>query len=195
PADPSNPAAGEKSSSLESFTIDGGCLGGFAPSFSAGTVTPAAGGSSPFITLFSRSDQDQHFAGIELRPPPGLLAKIAGIPLCREPQAAAETCPAASKIGHVTVAAGAGPNPVSLPEPGRAQDPVYLTGSYRGAPFGLSVVVPVQAGPFDLGTVVVRAAVYVDAHTARVTVVSDALPQILQGRPLKLRELDVTLDR
>ena len=194
-ADPSNPAAGEKSSSLESFTIDGGCLGGFAPSFSAGTVNPAAGGSSPFITLFSRSDQDQHFAGIELRPPPGLLAKIAGIPLCREPQAAAGTCPAASKIGHVTVAAGAGPSPVSLPEPGRAQDPVYLTGSYRGAPFGLSVVVPVQAGPFDLGTVVVRAAVYVDAHTARVTVVSDALPQILQGVPLKVRKLDVTLDR
>ncbi len=34
---------------------------------------------------------------------------------------------------------------------------VYVTGPYRGAPFGLMFVVPAIAGPYNLGTLVVRA--------------------------------------
>jgi hypothetical protein len=194
-ADPSNPTPAETSTSSDPFSIDSGCVSGFAPSFTAGTLIPAAGAFSTFSAVFSRSDRDQDLSAITLRTPPGLLAKIAGVPLCREPQAAEGTCSPMSQIGHVTVAAGAGSSPLSVPEPGKPQDPVFLTGPYKGAPFGLSVAVHAEAGPFNLGTVVVRAAIHVDPRTAQVTVVSDPLPQILQGVPLKVRTVEVTVDR
>jgi hypothetical protein len=72
---------------------------------------------------------------------------------------------------------------------------VYLTQGYKGAPFGLSVVVPAVAGPFDLGDVVVRAAISVDSQTGAITVTSDPLPQILDGVPLRIQTLNVTVDR
>jgi hypothetical protein len=72
---------------------------------------------------------------------------------------------------------------------------VFLTGPYKGAPFGLSIVVPAVAGPFNLGNVVVRAAVSIDPHTAQITVASDALPTILQGIPLQVRTVNVSIDR
>ena len=177
------------------FDIDGACDSGFSPSFSAGSVDPRAGTFSPFGVTFARSDGDQELGGIQVQTPPGLLGRIAGVPLCPEPQAAEGTCAPGSQIGHVTVAAGAGSNPVFLPEAGRQEDPVYLTGPYEGAPFGLSVVVHAEAGPFNLGTVVVRAAIDVDPHTAQITITSDALPTILQGIPFKLRMVKVVVDR
>ena len=132
------------------FTVGSGCLSGFSPAFSAGTVNPRAGAFSSFSVAFSRSDQDQDLSQLQVRMPPGLLGMLSRVPLCGEPQAAQGACSPASQIGHVTTGAGAGPSPVFLPEAGKPQDPAYLTGPYRGAPFGLSVVVPAEAGPFNL---------------------------------------------
>jgi hypothetical protein len=86
------------------------------------------------------------------------------------------------------VGAGAG-EPLKLP------GTVYLTGPYGGAPFGLSIVVGAIAGPYDLGTVVVRAQIQIDPHDAHLTVTSGALPSILQGIPLHIRELALSIDR
>ena len=72
---------------------------------------------------------------------------------------------------------------------------MFLTGPYKGAPFGLAIVVPAVAGPFNLGNVVVRAAISVDPHTAQITVTSDPLPTILQGIPLQVRTVNVSIDR
>jgi hypothetical protein len=194
-ADPNNPTPAEQSISADSFQVNSGCVGGFSPSFEAGTLNPAAGASSPFSVTFSRSDQDQDLNAITVKTPPGLLGKVAAVPLCGEPQAAQGTCSPASQIGHVAVAVGAGSDPVFLPQAGKALDPVYLTGPYKGAPFGLSVVVPAEAGPFNLGTVVVRATINVDPHTAQITITSDPLPTILQGIPVKVRAVKVIVDR
>lgn len=161
----------------------------FAPSFAAGTTNPQAGGFSPFTMTLSRTDADQEFGGISVTTPPGLAGIISSVPLCGEPQAQAGTCPAASLIGHTTTGAGPGPSPFYL------GGSVYLTGPYRGAPFGLSIVVPAIAGPYNLGDVVVRSAISVDPRTARITVKSDPLPTILQGIPLDLRTINVTIDR
>jgi hypothetical protein len=163
--------------------------GGFAPGFSAGSVSPQAGAFSAFTLTLSREDADQTLGGISLKMPPGLLGVLKSVVQCPEPQASSGACGPESLIGHTTVGAGAGSNPFYL------GGNVYLTGPYKGAPFGLSVLVHALAGPFDLGNVIVRAAISVDPRTAQLSVVSDPLPTILQGIPLDLRTVNVTVDR
>jgi len=180
------------------FTITSGpndtpCPGSpqaFAPGFSAGTTNNQAGAFSPFSLTFTRADGEQQLGGVSLKMPLGLLGTLSGVPLCGEPQAAQGTCGAASEIGTVTAAAGAGANPFYV-----TGGKVFLTGGYKGAPFGLSIVVPAIAGPFNLGTVVVRASISVDPHTAQLTISSDPLPTILDGIPLDLRTVNVNVDR
>jgi hypothetical protein len=170
----------------------GACPNGepFAPSAVAGTVSNLAGSFSPLTLTLSRQDGEQDVSGVSVTLPPGLLPVLKGVERCPEPQAALGTCGANSLIGRTTVAVGVGPDPLYV-QGGQ----VFLTGPYKGAPFGLSVVVPALAGPFNLGNVVVRAAVGVDAHTGQPTVVSDPLPRILDGVPLQIKTLNVTVDR
>ncbi len=118
---------------------------------------------------------------------------LANVPPCPEPQAASGNCDPASQVGITSELVGFGPAPLWLT--GASGGRVYLTGSYRGAPFGLSIVIPTQAGPFDLGDVVVRAAIGIDPKTAQVSVASDPLPTILQGIPLDIRAVNVAIDR
>jgi hypothetical protein len=180
-----------------SFTVDQNCgqASRFEPSLSAGLTNVLAGVYSPFTMTLARPDGQQDVSSLDLTLPPGLTGKLAGVPLCPPDQAAAGTCSADSQIGLVTAAAGAGPSPLRVPQAGRTPTAVYLAGPYGGAPFSLSVVVPAQAGPFDLGTVVVRAALFIDPHDAHVSVASDAFPTILDGVPLNVQKINVTLDR
>ncbi len=159
------------------------------PGFSAGTSNPNAGQFSPLTLTFSREDREQDLSGIQVTTPPGFSGILTGIPLCGESQAALGTCSEASRIGTMTVAAGPGGHPFY------EKGSLYLTGPYKGAPFGLSIVVPTLAGPFNLGNVVVRARINVDPVTTALTVTSDPLPQILDGIPLRLRTANVTVDR
>ncbi|HEY4829953.1 MAG TPA: hypothetical protein VIH85_24535 [Solirubrobacteraceae bacterium] len=191
--------------SSSSFAIDQGANGApcasspaelpFSPGFSAGVLSPEAGGSSPLVLRFTRSDGEQELGSIDATLPPGLLGNIGGVPLCPQAQAAAGTCDAASQIGTTTVGAGAGPSPFFLPQAGRDPTAVYLAGPYKGAPLSLSIVVPAQAGPFDLGNVVVRAALFIDPHDAHVSVKSDPIPTIRDGVPLRIRDVRVNIDR
>jgi hypothetical protein len=161
----------------------------FHPQFEAGTSNPNAGQLSPLTVTFNREDREQDFSQIKVTTPPGLLGSLTGIPLCGEPQADLGTCSAASQIGEMTVAAGPGSHPYYQ------KGMVYLTGPYRGAPFGLSIVTPTHAGPFNLGNIVVRATINVDPHTTALTVTTDPLPQIIDGIPLRLRKTNVTINR
>jgi hypothetical protein len=153
-------------------------------------VSNQAGAFSAFTTTISRNDQDQNLGAVVVRTPPGLLGMLSKVSLCGEPQAGQGTCPQASLIGHTTVTAGPGPDPVTV-----TGGQVFLTGPYNGAPFGLSIVVPAIAGPFNLGNVVVRAAISVDPHTSQITISSDPLPQIREGIPLDVRTINVNIDR
>jgi len=178
-----------------SFTIDHDangqfCPASFVPGFSASTLSNRAGSSSSFLLRLTRGDADQELSSLAVLMPAGLTGRIASVPLCADVQAAAGACPESSRIGDVTTGAGAGTNPFFITT-GRA----YLTGPYKGAPFGVSIVVPAVAGPFDLGDVVVRSALFVDKHTADVRIVSDPLPTILQGIPLDVRDVRVNVDR
>ena len=159
------------------------------PAFLAGTTNTGAGAATTFTLQVRRPDGDQNLAGITVDLPPGVSADVASVPECLDAQATAGTCSEDSRIGTASVASGAGGHPFWL------TGKVFLTGPYNGAPFGLAIVVPAVAGPLDLGTVVLRAAVGVDPTDAHFHVVSDPLPQILQGIPLRLRTVAVTLDR
>jgi hypothetical protein len=194
-----------------SFQINQGCAPGFAPAFAAGTTSPQAGGYTPFELTFSRQDSEQEISGLSVTLPPGVEAKIAGVAKCPEadiqdaannPSGASEiaspSCPAASEIGTVQTQAGVGPDPASLP--GKA----YLTGPYKGAPLGLAVIVPAVTGPFDLGNVVVRTALFINPSTGQVTAVSDPLPTIVDhagangatdGFPIRMRAVTINLNR
>jgi hypothetical protein len=104
-------------------------------------------------------------------------------------EAGVGACGSASQVGTLTTGAGPGTNPYYV------NGKVYLTGPYKGAPFGLSIVNPAIAGPFDLGNVVVRAAIYIDPYTAQVTVTTDPLPQIIDGVPTDIRTVNAVIDR
>src|SRR5262249_1548895 len=72
---------------------------------------------------------------------------------------------------------------------------VFLAGAYKGAPLSLAAIVPVTAGPFDLGDVVVRIALRLDSETAQIRAISDPLPSIIDGVPLSIRSVLLSLDR
>jgi hypothetical protein len=172
------------------FTIGpGGCSPGFAPAFGAQTSSSAAGGFTRFTASIARADRDQFLSRVRVDTPPGLGAIVKKTPRCSSTLAARGACPASTRIGSVSTRSGAGSEPYAL------GGSVYFTDGYKGAPFGMVVVVRAIAGPYDLGTVVVRQSVFVDPEDAHVSVVSDPLPQILEGVPIRLRTADVTIDR
>jgi hypothetical protein len=194
---------GKTVEAASAFAIGSGCGGGFDPHLDGGSANPLAGSASPFSLRLSRDDGTQELADLSVTLPPGLSGYLTGLPYCSDAalaavsgelrtgaqQEASPSCPG-SRIGTVKIGAGAGPTPFYT-QAGRA----YLAGPYKGAPLSISVVVPAVAGPFDLGSVVVRSALHVDPETAQLTVDSDRLPTILHGIPLDLRDLRVEIDR
>ncbi|HEY4452290.1 MAG TPA: hypothetical protein VGN13_11940 [Solirubrobacteraceae bacterium] len=195
-------AGGAAAASASSFQITAGPAGSpcpsaipFAPTLAAGTTSNAAGSLSSLTTTISREDGQQSLQSAQLHMPPGLSGLLPGVALCPEAQANAGTCGPQSLIGHSVVSVGLGADPFTV-----TGGQVFLTESYHGAPFGLSIVTPAVAGPFDLGDVVVRARIEVDPQTAALTVTTDpsgahAIPRILDGIPLQIKRATVTVDR
>jgi hypothetical protein len=185
------------------FAIDAGPGGGacpsnpmpFSPELIAGATTDQAGGFTNFSLLLKRGDGQQRIDGLQFKAPEGLTGFLSKVPLCTNAQAESNTCPEASKIGHTVVESGPGPYPLVVPEPGREPAPIYLTEKYDGAPFGLSIVVPLHVGPFTLPTQRVRARIEVDPYTSALTVTTNPLPQEVAGVPTDLREIDSVIEK
>lgn len=197
--------------SSQFFTIDSGpggtsCPNGprpLNPTFQAGVSDKTAAAHAPFALEIKRPDGDQNLTGLQITTPPGFSAILKGIPYCPEAaiaqlgaadysglaEQALSACPAASKVGTSTAGAGAGSRPLYV------GGKVYLAGPYKGAPLSLVVVVPAVSGPYDLGNVVVRAAIRIDPLTAQVTTVSDPFPQIIEGIPIRTRYIQIDLNR
>ena len=85
--------------------------------------------------------------------------------------------------------------PLVVPQPGQEPAPIYLTQEYKGAPYGLSIVVPLHVGPFTLTTQIVRAKIEVDPVTTQLTITTDPLPTIIDGIPADLRAINAVIDR
>jgi hypothetical protein len=200
------PAAPEAGFTLATDPAGGGCaksMAGrrFAPSFSAAPSTTRAGAFTHFALGFGRTDGQQELKGADVTLPPGLTGKLAGIPYCPESalaaaaaragseEAASSSCPAASLVGSASVVAGTGPSPLQI------GGKVFLAGPYHGAPLSLAVITPAMAGPFDLGTVVVRVALLVDPETVQIRAQSDPVPDVFGGAQLSIRSVSIDVDR
>ena len=193
----SPPAGAASSFQITSGAEGSGCADPqpLAPAFNAQSQSTQAGAFTSFTLNLKHRDQDQPLSGMSVHLPPGIAAILASVGPCAEPQAAQGSCGPESLIGQTTTSSGLGLEPFTLG--GR----VYLTGAYDGAPFGLSIVVPAVAGPFNLGVVVVRAGIYIDPTTAAVTINSE-VPTMVEtasagktGIPVALKQLNVTVDR
>jgi hypothetical protein len=173
----------------------------FGPAFAAKPQGTKAGAYSPVSLQIARGDGQQELKGVDITLAPGMTGKLAGIPYCPEPALAAaaanagkseqvaSSCPAGSLVGTASIASGTGPSPIHI------DGKVFLSGPYHGAPLSLAVVTPATAGPFDLGTVVVRVALFVDPVTAQVRAVSDPIPNVFGGAQLSIRAVDVNINR
>jgi hypothetical protein len=197
---------------IESGPDHGPCPNGglppFHPGLLAGALNNAAGAFSPFNVKLIRDDAEQEITHFSIKLPPGEVAKLAGVPFCPEAgiaqaiarkgthggeeELASPSCPAASQIG--TSLAGAGAGQVLVYVPGK----IYLAGPYHGSPLSIVAITAAKAGPFDLGTVVIREALQVNPETGEVFVDatgSDPIPHIVAGVPVRLRDIRAYVDK
>jgi hypothetical protein len=176
----------------------------FAPGFIAGTLNNNAGSHSPLYLRLTRRDGDQDLTRFSADLPPGLVASLAGVDRCSnaaiavakakdgKTEIASPSCPVSSEIGSVIGGAGVGSQLTYVP------GKLYLAGPIGSAPLSVVAIVPAVAGPFDVGTVVVRQALQINPRTAKVRVdssLSDPIPHVLAGIPLKVRDVRVHADR
>ena len=160
----------------------------FAPAQSTANESAAAGAATAFTFNLERPAGQQFVSQVKTTLPAGLDGAVPTVTQCAEPGASKGECASTSQIGTATVLAGSGPTPYTF------TGPVYLTGPYNGAPFGLSINVPATAGPFSLGPVVTRATINIDPSTTRVTVTS-VLPRIVKGVPLRVRRISIAVNK
>jgi len=207
----SAPESGPPVISEDSLTIDSGPGGSacantprdrpFDLGLRAGVANATAGAHSPFDLGIARPDGAQELDSLQIGPPPGFVASLRGVPYCTEAEieaarmstATAEganpACPSVSQVGTTETGAGSGPTPFYT------AGKLYLAGPYRGAPLSVAAITPGIAGPFDLGNLVIRSALYVDPSSARITVKTDPIPRFLDGVALRIRDLRINLDR
>lgn len=160
----------------------------FSPGLIAGSTDTRAARSTAFALTLSRGEGEQLPGKFTTTLPPGLSANMTAVTLCGAAAAAAGTCSEASRIGTAVGEVGSGPNPAKVP------GAVYVTGPYKGAPFGLGIVFRAAIGPFDLGTLNVRATLGIDPHTGQVTI-EHLLPAVFEGVPLRFRTIGIDLTR
>jgi hypothetical protein len=173
----------------------------FSPRLVAGTSNSMAGEFSSFHLKLDRDDGDQYLGDLTFRMPAGFTGDLRGISYCPEGSIAAAaqnagrseqanpSCPASSQIGTTNVAAGPGEHPF------HAIGKMYLAGPFKGAPLSVAAVTPALAGPYDYGVVVVRVALHVDPETAQVFAASDTVPSIIGGIPIRMRSIQVNIDK
>jgi hypothetical protein len=187
-----NPAA--YSPLVPTFTVDSNGMGGacasplpFVLSQSTESLPTTGGAPTSFTFNLGRADGQQYLSHVTTALPLGLVGKIPVVTQCPEPQASQGTCSSESRIGTAMTTVGAGSAPVQF------SGPVYLTGPYAGAPYGMVTVVPATVGPFSLGNVIVRSKIEVNPYTSQVTVSSE-VPTIFKGIPLRMKTLSLAIN-
>ena len=133
--------------------------------------------------------------------PPGLTANLHGVTYCPEldiltlPKRSVTPRKRTELPGELGKSA-----PLTSPQ-ARALTPFTPTarstspGPFQGAPLSLAAITPAIAGPYDYGTVVVRVALHIDPTDAHVIADSETVPSIIGGIPIRMRSIQVNIDR
>jgi len=161
----------------------------FAPQLAVQSSNLQAGRPSTFSATVRRQPGEELSRRFSVEMPAGLSPSLGSIPPCGDASASAGACPATSQIGSALAEIGSGPAPATL------RGGVYVTGPYRRAPFGLLVEFQATIGPFDFGTLAVRAAANVNGRSGRITVLTDRLPETVEGVPVRFQSIELSLDR
>lgn len=161
----------------------------FGPQLLVSANSQRAGGPSAISATFRRQGGEALPSRFTLTLPAGLSASLGSVQACPDSEAAAGSCPSASRLGSVQLGVGSGPTPAVL------SGGAYLAGPYRHAPFSMVMAIPATVGPFNLGTVAFRAAMQIDGRSGRVTVASDPLPSVVGGVSIRMQALSLSLDR
>jgi hypothetical protein len=160
----------------------------FSPSISASVSNPQAGGDTGLAVHIERPDRQKRLESLTVSLPPGLTGRLTAVPACTVADARASSCPAASQVGTAGVSVGTGPAPLNLP------GKVYLTEGYDNAIAGLAVTVDTKVPALDLGKVTVLQKLVLRPDTG-IDVISEPLPQKLQGIPTVYRTIDLNIDK
>lgn len=161
----------------------------FGPQLSMSGSSRKAGAATSFSAAVIRRGGEALPRQFSLTLPAGLSVALGTLETCADSPAATGGCPAASRLGSVTAAVGSGTRPALLP------GTVYLAGPWHRSPLSLVLALHGSIGPFNLGTVAIRAGAQVDGRTGRLTVTTDHLPAVVEGVPIRFQRFELTLDR
>lgn len=161
----------------------------FKPGFSAGAQQVEAGKEATLGITVRRQDGEQVLDRLSALLPFGMSPALGAVELCGPSGAASGDCPAASRIGSAVAEVGSGTEPTTL------QGSIFLTGPYRGAPFGLVFTFRALLGNFDLGTLAARGALRIDPRSGQATLETSSLPQMIEGVPIRFRTVGLDIDR
>ncbi len=161
----------------------------FSPRLFAAGSRRAAGRSTALTLTLARRAGEQLTRRFAISLPEGLTPALGQIEPCSDSAAALGACPAGSRLGSAFAEVGSGSSSAAL------RGDVYVAGPYRRAPFSLLMTFGATIGPFDLGKMVVRAAIQIHGRTGRVTIATDPLPLLVEGVPARIQTIGMSLDR
>jgi hypothetical protein len=179
---------GDTKAPTKTFDVNDCPVAAFTPTLGASVSTTQAGADTSFTVHIERPDRQRRLQQLTVSLPPGLTGRLPAVPACKVADARAASCAAASQVGIAAVAVGTGPAPLKLP------GTVYLTEGFDNAIAGLAVVVDTKLPAIDLGKVTVLQKLVLRPDTG-IDVVSEDLPQKLQGIPTVYRSIDLTIDK
>jgi hypothetical protein len=184
----------------------------FQPNIDIAEANPEqAGAHSVSHIVISRPDDNDMLKGLKLSLPPGAAGSLSAVPKCPLANAQAGTCPESTTVGNIKTTLGSSsslftvPGKLYLAEPANPGDVASIVAT-----------VPAKAGerdpqtgkyPIDLGpdVVIVNRLRLRDEDTGVDVIlagayrggqlVSDGIPTMLEGVPLPIRKIEITVDR
>ena len=163
--------------------------GPFAPTLEVVSSSTSAGRPTNLSVRLHRRDGEQLPGRFAVTLPAGLSATPGSTAVCPDSALSSGACPSDSRVGGVFMEVGSGPEPAAL------HGDAYLAGPYRRSPFSLLLVFRAGIGPFNFGTIAIRAAMQISAETGRVTVMTDQLPATVEGLQVRIRTFALNMDR
>jgi hypothetical protein len=161
----------------------------FAPTLSGGSTDPRPGHATAFTATVRRRDGEELPERLQIALPAGMSAALGSVEPCPESALAKQSCPTSSRLGKAVAELGPGESPAAI------DGEIYLTGPYRRAPLGLALLFKANLGPFDLGSLSIRATLGIDPLTGQVTLATDPLPSAMEGIPIRFQTLGLDLER